>query len=89
MTQSDVGVTPTSSVYCKYGQAARELPHEYSRAAFPYLYVIIAGYAVTLADGTDDAENWTISPSFAKEGQTVTVTYTGNKKIKSIKAIKE
>lgn len=54
-----------------------------------YLYVIIAGYAVTLADGTDDAENWTISPSFAKEGQTVTVTYTGKKKIKSIKAIKE
>lgn len=49
----------------------------------------IAGYAVTLADGTDDAENWTISPSFAKEGQTVTVTYTGKKKIKSIKAIKE
>lgn len=46
-------------------------------------------YAVTLADGTDDAENWTISPSFAKEGQTVTVTYTGKKKIKSIKAIKE
>lgn len=54
-----------------------------------YLYVIIAGYAVTLADGTDDAGNWTISPSFAKEGQTVTVTYTGKKKIKSIKAIKE
>lgn len=44
---------------------------------------------MTLADGTDDAENWTISPSFAKEGQTVTVTYTGKKKIKSIKAIKE
>lgn len=34
MTQSDVGVTPTSSVYCKYGQAVRELLHEYSRAAF-------------------------------------------------------
>lgn len=49
----------------------------------------IAGYAVTLADDTDDAENWTISPSVAKEGQTVTVTYTGKKIIKSIKAIKE
>lgn len=46
-------------------------------------------FAVTLADGTDDAENLTISPSFAKEGQTVTVTYTVKKKIKSIKAIKE
>lgn len=49
----------------------------------------IAGYIVNLMDDTDDAENWTISPSFAKEGQTVTVTYTGKKKIKSIKAIKE
>ena len=49
----------------------------------------IAGYIVNLMDDTDDAGNWTISPSFAKEGQTVTVTYTGKKKIKSIKAIKE
>lgn len=85
MTQSDVGVTPTSSVYCKYGQAVRELLHEYSRAAFSRHCC----FALTLADGTDDAENLTISPSFAKEGQTVTVTYTGKKKIKSIKAIKE
>lgn len=44
---------------------------------------------MTLADDTDDAGNWTITPSIAKEGQTVTVTYTGKKKIKSIKAIKE
>lgn len=46
-------------------------------------------FAVTLADGTEDAANWTISPATAEEGQTVTITYTGTKKVKSIKAVKK
>ena len=46
-------------------------------------------YAVTLADGTDDAANWTIDPATAEEGQTVTIKYNGTKKVKSIKAVKK
>ena len=45
-------------------------------------------YAVTLAEGTEDAEKWTI-PAEAEEGATVTATYSGTKKVKSVKAVKK
>ena len=48
-----------------------------------------AKYAVTLKDGTEDADNWTISPATAEEGQTVTITYTGSKRVKSVTAVKK
>ena len=44
-------------------------------------------YTVTLADGTEDAENWTITPAKAAEGETVTIQYNGTKRIKSITAV--
>ena len=46
-------------------------------------------YAITLAEGTEDAANWTVSPNPAEAGQTVTISYTGTKKVKSIKAVKK
>ena len=46
-------------------------------------------YKVTLQEGTEDATNWTISPAEAAEGATVTVTYKGEKKVKSVKAVKK
>ena len=48
-----------------------------------------AKYAVTVKDGTEDAANWTASPNPAEKGQTVTVTYSGSKKVKSVKAKKK
>jgi len=48
-----------------------------------------AKYAVTVKDGTEDATNWTITPSTATAGETVTVTYSGTKKVKSVKAKKK
>ena len=45
-------------------------------------------YAVTLAEGTEDAEKWTI-PAEAEEGATVTATYSGTRKVKSVKAVKK
>ena len=45
-------------------------------------------YSVTLAEGTEDEGNWTISPAEAAEGAKVTVTYSGEKKVKSVKAVK-
>ena len=45
-------------------------------------------YSVTLAEGTEDGDNWTISPTKAAEGAKVTVTYSGEKKVKSVKAVK-
>ena len=44
-------------------------------------------YTVTVKDGTEDAANWTITPTSAKAGETVTITYTGTKKVKSVKAV--
>ncbi len=46
-------------------------------------------YNVTLAEGTEDADNWAISPNPAEEGQAITITYSGTKKVKSIKAVKK
>ena len=46
-------------------------------------------YSVTLADGTEDFDNWTISPTEAAEGAKVTATYSGEKKVKSVKAVKK
>ena len=46
-------------------------------------------YSVTLADGIDDAANWTISPAAAGAGETVTLTYAGTKTVKSIKVVKK
>ncbi len=46
-------------------------------------------YSVTLAEGTEDSDNWTISPTEAAEGAKVTVTYSGEKKVKSVKAVKK
>ena len=46
-------------------------------------------YSVTLADGTEDATNWDISPAEATEGAEVTVTYSGEKKVKSVTAVKK
>ena len=46
-------------------------------------------YTITMAEGTVDVDKWTISPTEAAEGQTVTVTYSGTKKVKSIKAVKK
>lgn len=56
------------------------------------LLVIVTGamaqttYPVTVKSGTEDAEKWTATPNPAAAGQTVTVTYTGSKKVKSVKA---
>jgi hypothetical protein len=48
-----------------------------------------ATYKITVAEGTEDADKWTISPNPAEEGATVTVTYSGTKKVKSVKAVKK
>ena len=45
-------------------------------------------YKVTLQEGTEDATNWTV-PEEAAEGASVTVTYNGTKKVKSVKAVKK
>ena len=46
-------------------------------------------YSVTLAEGTEDEGNWTISPTEAAEGATVIATYSGEKRVKSVKAVKK
>ena len=56
---------------------------------YGYVTPTATKYATILAEGTDDAGNWTISPATAEEGQTVTITYNGTKKVKSVKAVKK
>ena len=54
----------------------------------PNLMVAYPPYTVSLAEGTVDAENWTITPAEgAYEGETVTATYNGTKHVKSVKAV--
>ena len=55
-------------------------------AESPFYY---PSFGVTMKEGTEDAANWTISPARAPRGGRVTVIYTGNKKVKSIKAVKK
>ena len=45
-------------------------------------------YKVTLQEGTEDATNWTV-PAEAAAGSPVTATYKGEKKVKSVKAVKK
>jgi len=45
-------------------------------------------YKVTLQEGTEDATNWTV-PTEAAAGTEVTATYSGEKKVKSVKAVKK
>jgi len=52
-------------------------------------FYIAASYSVTLAEGTEDAGKWTIDPTEAAEGSPVTATYSGEKKVKSVKAVKK
>lgn len=47
-----------------------------------------ATYKITVAEGTEDAENWTV-PTEAAAGSPVTATYKGSKKVKSVKAVKK
>ena len=47
-------------------------------------------YTVTLAEGTEDAGNWTITPKQGlSEGDQVTITYNGTKRVKSVTAVKK
>lgn len=51
-------------------------------------------YKVSVKEGTEDATNWTITPPEATttgvaQGTTVTATYNGTKKVKSVKAKKK
>ena len=47
-------------------------------------------YSVTLAEDTEDADKWSIEPNTGlKGGETVTATYSGDKKVKSVKAVKK
>ena len=47
-------------------------------------------YAVTFAEGTEESDKWKAEPNAGvKKGQTVTVTYTGSKKVIGVKAEKK
>ena len=46
-------------------------------------------YSVTLKEGTEDADKWTIDPSPLDAGQAVTATYSGEKHVKSVKYVKK
>ena len=55
-------------------------------------YVTLAApptYAITLKEDTEEADKWAISPAEATKGTTVTATYSGTKKVKSVKAVKK
>ena len=62
----------------------------YQSAGIKKIEVYGYTYSVTLAEGTEDFDKWTISPAEGLEGgETVTATYNGAKKVKSVKAKKK
>ena len=55
---------------------------------------VAQNYKVSVKEGTEDATSWTIAPAEATTtgvaaGTTVTATYNGTKKVKSVKAVKK
>lgn len=55
-------------------------------------YVTLAApptYAITLKEDTEEADKWTISSAEATKGTTITATYSGSRKVKSVKAVKK
>ena len=46
-------------------------------------------YSVALKEGTEDAAKWTVEPTEAAAGTQVSLTYSGLKKVKSVKAVKK
>ena len=53
-----------------------------------YGYEATTYYSVTLAEGTEDADNWVITPNKGlNEGETVTIQYNGSKRIKKVTAV--
>jgi hypothetical protein len=46
-------------------------------------------YNITVAEGTEDADKWSVAPNLAAEDAAVTATYSGTKKVKSVKAVKK
>ena len=62
----------------------------YQSAGIKKIEVYGYTYSVTLAEGTEDFDKWTIEPKTGlKGGETVTATYSGEKKVKSVKAVKK
>ena len=56
-------------------------------AESPYTYIPPVTYTATLKDGTEDAANWTITPSEGLvESNTVTLAYGGSMIVESVKA---
>ena len=54
-----------------------------------FFYTAPPTYSVTMAEGTEEADKWTISPTEAAAGSSVIATYSGTKKVKSVKAVKK
>ena len=53
------------------------------------LTLVYTLYNVTMKEGTEDANKWTIKPTEAKPGTEITATYSGTKRVKSVKAVKK
>ena len=51
--------------------------------------VTYANYTVEMAAGTPDAEHWTITPSLAAAGATITLDYDGEMKVDAVSLVKK
>ena len=53
------------------------------------LIIVKTFYQIVFKEGTKDTKNWYIAPNPTEAGRTITMTYYGKKKVKSIKAVKK
>ena len=76
--------------YCEGADLTDEMDGVSTIEVYGYAAPAATGYSVTLKEGTEDADQWTIEPKTGLNGgETVTATYEGEKKVKSVKAVKK
>ena len=83
------GWTISNNTEATWTGSAKSVSCGYSGGVYNIEFTIETVYTVTMAEGTVDKDNWTISPTEAAEGKPITATYSGTKHVKSVKALKK
>lgn len=92
------GTNQTGTVLDDNNSSSREYTGDRKQNMYA-LYEGTGGFAVTLKENTEDADKWTVKVGTGEAqalpveglegGETITITYTGTKKVKSVKVVKK
>lgn len=79
-------INTNNTVYSGFGMGVNGLV----RPCIEFVVIdpTIPTYTLTLQEGTEDAENWEVSPYPCRAGKSVELIYSGDKVVKSVKMVK-